>query len=144
MVIKIKDLWPRKLTLIFDILFWHNFSMICCSLIDNSLTDVFMSCFMCQRIWITGTGKSFSVARDWAETCSESNLKALNLNCSKIFHFIIEAQVLNEVIVVWTWLYCKVMYGIRNLCLSRSVINWNWMRIPYFSVWLSLFQIEVA
>ena len=31
-----------------------------------------------------------------------AQLEALNLNCSKIFHFIIEAQVLNEVVVVST------------------------------------------
>jgi hypothetical protein len=54
--------------------------------------------------------KPVQVARDWAEQVSEKsqlslkklNSEAPNLNYSKLFHFIIEVQVFNEVEVVST------------------------------------------
>ena len=49
--------------------------------------------------------KPVEVARDWdllRDLLSSCYLEALDLNCSKIFYLIIEAQVLNDVVVVST------------------------------------------
>ena len=54
--------------------------------------------------------KPVQVARDWAEQFSEKsqlslkklNLEAPNLNCTKLFHFIIQVQVFNDVLGVST------------------------------------------